>query len=495
MTTAEELRLANLVLDLEARLNESQTVLRAIYNREVDAVVVRGEEGDQVFTLQGADQPYRVMVETMAEGALTLAQDGTVLHANRALAQMLETPLAAVIGARFGDFVDGEHQSSFAALLQNSRDQRRADLKLLRPHGARVAVRLSSAPLTVPDLPGAVCLVVLDQTDQERRLALEIEHRAAHVREESLRERQLELERLNGELADANRRARSLYGELSETARKLKRADEMKTRFLSNMSHEFRSPLNSIFALTSLLLSRADGELGGEQEKQVIFIRKAADSLLDLVNDLLDIAKIEAGKIEVRVGEFTVADLFMTLRGMLPPALVTSNVELVFEPADEIPVLLTDEGKVTQIVRNFIHNALKFTERGEVRIKARHDRESDAIILSVSDTGIGIAPEDHERIFDEFTQVEHPVQSRVKGTGLGLPLCRKLVALLGGIIELTSAPGIGSTFSLRLPRRYLPPWRQEDRSIGERGNGAASDEEIESGKQEEPTTQTAAQGH
>jgi signal transduction histidine kinase len=187
----------------------------------------------------------------------------------------------------------------------------------------------------------------------------------------------------------------------------------------------------------------------------------------------------------------------MTLRGMLPPALVTSNVELVFEAADGIPVLLTDEGKVTQIVRNFIHNALKFTERGEVRIKARHDRENDAILLSVSDTGIGIAAEDHERIFDEFTQVEHPVQSRVKGTGLGLPLCRKLAALLGGTIELTSAPGIGSTFSLRVQRRYLPPGREEGRLGGEGAdaNGAARfEEESAGGKRNEPA-QAAIQEH
>ena len=464
MSAEEELRLRRRVLDLEARLSESQAVLSAIYNREVDAVVVRGEGGDQVFTLHGADQPYRVMLETMAEGALTLAPDGTVLHGNRALAQILDRPLPELIGSRFDDFVDGEYQAGFAALLQNPRENGRCDVKLVRPGGVRLAVRLSASAVDLDDLPGAICMVVLDLTDQQRSLALEMEQRAARVREESLRERQEELERLNGQLAGANRRVVSLYAELRQTARQLKHADERKTRFLSNMSHEFRSPLNSIFALTSLLLSRTDGELTSEQEKQVAYIRRAADSLLDLVNDLLDIAKIEAGKIEVRVGEFTAADLFMGLRSMLPASLASAAVDLAFEAPAGMPSLLTDEGKLTQILRNMIHNALKFTERGTVRIAAGYNHEAGMVAFSVSDTGIGIAAEDQERIFDEFAQVENPVQSKIKGTGLGLPLCRKLAALLGGRIELQSEPGVGSTFSLLVPRRYLPP-------VGRQGEG------------------------
>ena len=267
-------------------------------------------------------------------------------------------------------------------------------------------------------------------------------------------ERQEELTRVNQELEDTNRGVVALYAELDERANHLRRADEMKTSFLSNMSHEFRTPLNSILALSQLLIERSDGELTGEQEIQVKFIRKGAETLLELVNDLLDLAKIEAGKIEVQPIEFAVASLFSALRGMLRPLLAGESVHLVFDDPHDIPNLYTDESKVSQILRNFIANALKFTERGEVRVAAQWNDAEGTITFSVADTGFGIAAADQERIFEEFTQLNNPVQRKVKGTGLGLPLCRKLAALLGGKIELKSELGVGSTFYLTIPAEY-----------------------------------------
>ena len=265
------------------------------------------------------------------------------------------------------------------------------------------------------------------------------------------REHQEELSRVNQELEDTNRGVVALYAELDERANHLRRADEVKTSFLSNMSHEFRTPLNSILALSRLLLERADGELTGEQEVQVGFIRKGAESLLELVNDLLDLAKIEAGKIEVQPIEFAVTSLFSALRGMLRPILVGESVRLVFDDPHDVPVLHSDESKVSQILRNFIANALKFTERGEVRVAAQWNPAQRTVTFSVADTGLGIAAADQERIFEEFTQLNNPVQRKVKGTGLGLPLCRKLATLLGGTIEVRSELGVGSTFYLTIP--------------------------------------------
>jgi signal transduction histidine kinase/DNA-binding response OmpR family regulator len=268
------------------------------------------------------------------------------------------------------------------------------------------------------------------------------------------RERQQELVRVNQELEDTNRGVVALYAELDERADHLRRADEIKTRFLSEMSHEFRTPLSSILALSGLLLDRTDGELTADQEKQVGFIRKSAEGLLELVNDLLDLAKIEAGKIEVHPIEFSVPSLFSAVRGMLRPLLVGQTVSLIFDEPQGIPTLYADESKVSQILRNFISNALKFTERGEIRVQAELNRQNESITFSVRDTGIGIAPENQTRIFEEFTQIDSPIQRRVKGTGLGLPLCRKLAGLLGGRIDLISHLGIGSTFSLTIPLHY-----------------------------------------
>ncbi|ALA59095.1 response regulator [Nitrospira moscoviensis] len=271
---------------------------------------------------------------------------------------------------------------------------------------------------------------------------------------EQLHERQQELVRLNRELEDTNRGVVALYAELDEKAGHLRRADEMKSRFLSNMSHEFRTPLNAVLALSQLLLDRADGELTAEQEKQVRYIRKSGEDLLELVNDLLDLAKIEAGKIEVRPAPFDVATLFSALRGMLRPLLVSNEVALVFEEAEGLPPMRTDEGKVSQILRNFISNAVKFTERGEVRVRAESVDDGHAVAFSVADTGIGIAEADQERIFEEFSQIDHPIQRKVKGTGLGLPLCRKLAELLGGSVRVTSRLGAGSRFVAVIPVTY-----------------------------------------
>ena len=148
---------------------------------------------------------------------------------------------------------------------------------------------------------------------------------------EEIRTRQADLTRLNRELEDTNRGVVALYAELDEKADHLRRADELKSRFLSNMSHEFRSPLNSILALSGLLLGRTDGELTAEQAQQVGYVRRAAQDLLELVNDLLDLAKVEAGKVEVKPVEFEAANLFAALRGMLRPLLLNQSVDLIFE--------------------------------------------------------------------------------------------------------------------------------------------------------------------
>jgi CheY-like chemotaxis protein len=223
------------------------------------------------------------------------------------------------------------------------------------------------------------------------------------------------------------------------------------------MSHEFRTPLNTITGIGRLLLDRYDGDLTPEQEKQVTLMCRAAEGLTELVNDLLDLAKVEAGKVVVHPHEFDVTALFGALRGMLRPLLAhNSSVSLTFDEPVGVPPLHTDEGKVSQILRNFISNALKFTERGEVRVSATPGPDG-MVTFSVADTGIGIAEEDQERIFQEFTQLDNPRQKRVKGTGLGLPLVRKLTELLGGRIEVKSEVGVGSTFSAVLPCVYQGP--------------------------------------
>jgi signal transduction histidine kinase len=295
---------------------------------------------------------------------------------------------------------------------------------------------------------------------------------------EELRARQEELDRLNHELEDTNRGVVALYAELEDKAEQVRMADRMKSRFLSYMGHEFRTPLNAILALSRLLVDPTASPLTEEQAKQLGFIKQAANDLLEMTNDLLDLSKVEAGKAVIQLHVFSVAETFGALRGLLRPLIHNPAVNLIFEEPDDLPPLHTDETKVTQILRNFISNAIKYTERGEIRVSASLAPAGNAIVFAVADTGIGIAPDDQARVFDEFVQVENRLQRRTKGTGLGLPLARRLAELLGGQVSVTSTLGVGSTFSAVIPLAYrgtgdAPMPNSQDShapSAGPRGN-------------------------
>lgn len=353
------------------------------------------------------------------------------------------------------------------AMRNDSKDDAQAALGLLAAQrlmdhcaiadeaGGDTSISLAKAlPDHAPRELQPVIEILSRQSADDTAAELQRQNRELIAALADLRERQEELTRLTRELEDTNRGVVALYAELDARADHLRRADESKSRFLSNMSHEFRTPLSSIRALSKLLLERIDGELTEEQEKQVRFIRKAAEDLSETVDDLLDLAKIEAGKIEVRPAEFEVDTLFSALRGMLRPLSPGGAVELVFDSCEGLPPICTDEGKVAQVLRNFVSNALKFTERGDVRVSASYDDARRLITFSVSDTGIGIAPEHQQVVFEEFGQVENRLQQYVKGTGLGLPLCRKLCKLLGGDVSLESEVGRGSVFSATIPAFY-----------------------------------------
>lgn len=328
-----------------------------------------------------------------------------------------------------------------------------------RPGDGTIARFSKMLPAAAPRIQPSDVATLVARLSQERPAPTseaQIQNRDLLETLESLRLRELELEkrhaelrRSNSELEETNRGVVALYAELDEKATALRGAADLKTRFLRHASHEFRTPLNSVLALSQLLLRRTDGDLTPEQERQVGYIRKAAQDLTEIVNDLLDLAKVEAGKTEVRFTRIQISQLFGALRGMMRPLVAADTVSLVFEEPPEDFAFDSDESKVAQILRNLISNALKFTEHGEVRIASQV--VGGRMNVSVSDTGIGIAPEDQDRIFQEFAQVNHAIQARVKGTGLGLPLSRELARLLGGELTVASRVGQGSRFTLTLP--------------------------------------------
>jgi signal transduction histidine kinase len=261
---------------------------------------------------------------------------------------------------------------------------------------------------------------------------------------------QAENQALRAELEETNQGVLALYAELDTQAEQLRQASDLKSRFLSYMSHEFRTPLGSILSITSLLADEVDGPLSKEQQLQVTFVSNATRELSDMVDDLLDLAKIEAGRITISPAWFDMLDLFAALRGMFRPIVDMGSLDLIFEEPHGLPKMYTDDKKLAQILRNFISNALKFTTRGEVRVSA-HLQGNDQIRFAVTDTGIGIAPELLGGLFEDFAQIDSPLQKRLRGTGLGLSLCKRFAALLGGEVGVDSVPGEGSSFFVVIP--------------------------------------------
>jgi signal transduction histidine kinase/CheY-like chemotaxis protein len=446
----------------------SSRVLAVELRREQDVVLARqrARQIARLLGLEGLDQVRTATaVSEIARNAVRYAGHGRVEF-------LLETgPPRPALVVRVSDQGPGIRDLE-AVLCGEYRSATGLGLGL-------VGTRRLMDDLQVASAPGSGTLVTLTkhlpadvrpETLQLAALADELARDAAdlgdelqHLNQEllraldELRRRNDDLLHLNRELEDTNRGVVALYAELDEKAESLRRADQMKSRFLSHMSHEFRTPLNSILALARLLEERTDGELTAEQEKQVGYIRRSAQELTEMVNDLLDLATVEAGRVEVRPGDFEMARLFGTLRGLMRPLQVAGAATLVFEEPEGVPALWSDEAKIGQILRNLISNALKFTERGDVRVSAHASSDGERVMVSVADTGIGIAPADQERIFLEFGQVDGPVQRRVKGTGLGLALSRKLAEILGGTLTVRSVPGQGSTFTLAVPRVYSAP--------------------------------------
>jgi signal transduction histidine kinase len=454
------------------------TRLLAIDVRDEGGIVLARQRARQVAELIGFDRQDQVRLATaVSEVARNAVQHGGGGRAEFATDATSLTVTVTDRGPGIADVaavLEGRANTGAGAATGLVGARRLMDtFSVDCPPGGGTVVRLgkalprNAAPLTPRDQarlsaelaqpsPGGLSEIRLQNQELLRSLG-------------ELREREARMAEMSRELEETNRGVVALYAELEEKADSLRRVSDLKTRFLSNASHEFRTPLSSIISLSQLLLARADGPLTAEQEKQVTFMRRAALGLSELVNDLLDLAKVEAGKVVVRPEEFRAADLFATLRGLMRPLLTNDAVALVFEDVDSLGLLRTDEGKVAQILRNFLSNALKFTERGEVRASGEAG-EGGTVVFAVADTGIGIAPEDQERVFEEFGQVESAVQRRVKGTGLGLSLSKRLAEVLGGRVWLRSTPGVGSTFYLSIPRVYAGPG--EPRRAPAAGGGA-----------------------
>ena len=368
--------------------------------------------------------------------------------------------------SNLGEILDGRYVSQTGMGLGIIGSKRLSDeftIDATPGNGTTVVVgkRLSKrAPIITSQLLDKLSTDLAQRTPKNPLEEVQEQNKELMQALDDLRVRQAEVERLNTELAETNRGVVALYAELDDKAESLRKASEYKSRFLSDMTHELRTPLNAMISLSRLLLDRVDGDLMPEQEKQVSLIHKSAAALGEMVNDLLDIARIEAGKSDIQVTEFAISEVFAAVRGMFRPLVADGPVILHIAEPVGLSKMASDERKLSQILRNLVSNAVKFTETGEIRLNAEV-KPDDQIAFTVADTGIGIDPENLDVVFEDFTQIDSSVQRRVRGTGLGLPLTRKLARLLGGDVTVESQLNVGSTFTVLLPLAISAPKREE----------------------------------
>ncbi len=393
--------------ELRRRLEEAEEVMRAIGNGTVDAFVVAEPQGNRVYTLQTADRPYRLLVEQMHQGAVTLNADGTIVYCNRRFADLVGRPLERLVGVAFRDFIPPDARIDYEGLREHGRaGSSQGESHVQGADGAPVPVFLTFNALP-PDCGAAVGVLVTDLTTQRHH------------------------EKLNAALEA------------------LEESDRRKNEFLAMLAHELRNPLAPIRnALHVLRLTGGNGEAVASASEMM---ERQVSQMVRLVDDLLDVSRITRGKIELRKERVELASVVHQAVEAARSLYKSMNHELtVTLPAEPIH-LDADPTRLAQVVGNLLNNACKFTDKGG-RISLEAGREGEQAVLRVRDSGIGIAADQLPRIFDMFVQVDTSLERSVNGLGIGLTLVNSLVEMHGGTVEVRSAGiGRGSEFVVRLP--------------------------------------------
>ncbi len=428
------------VADLRARLAELEETLGAIRSGEVDALIVNGPKGDQVYSLKGAEQPYRAFIEQMNEGALTLDPTGTILYCNRRFAEMIQIPLERIISKNILPFISAADRAMVATMVAGHEPVSMTSALALKK-GKLLPVRITVSTLEGADA-SARCVVLTDLTDQHER--------------KSLTEALARLQASQSEL-------QKQYLEVQETRAKLEKASTAKDEFLAALSHELRTPLTPVLLAANAMV--VDPKVPAEVREDLEMIRRNVELEARLIDDLLDLTRIARGKLQINPQPTDLHSALNLALDICQSDTATKNLRFTTKLGAGSYHINAEAVRLQQIFWNLIRNAVKFTPpSGKVSVTTKNHRPdgaaADHIVITVTDSGVGINSDDLKKIFDAFEQGSGEVTRRFGGLGLGLTITRRLVELHGGTISAASkGAGRGATFVVRFPTIDAPVLR------------------------------------
>lgn len=405
------------------------------------------------FDRQAAQQQFENIVEFLPDATFVIDQDKRVIAWNQACEAMTGKKKKDLLGKRNYAYAEpfyGERRPVLVDLL----DQSMPDVEATYKHIFRYDGKIYGESF-IPHLDKGKGVhfwgVASPLYDQHGRRCGAIET----VRDiTDLKEAEAQIHRLNDELRrhaeNLEKRVEKRTAELATAKEQAESADRLKSAFLATMSHELRTPLNSIIGFTGILLQELAGPLNEEQKKQMGMVQKSSRHLLALINDVLDISKIEAGQLELSFSSFELKESVENMVKLVSPLAEKKGLDLKLDIADDVETVNTDQRRLEQIILNLLNNAVKFTEKGYVHISCLI--KNDHYFISVSDSGIGIRQEELVGLFQPFHQIDTGLARKHEGTGLGLSICKKLLDMMGGTIEVKSEWGRGSTFTIHLLR-------------------------------------------
>jgi signal transduction histidine kinase len=439
------------LLSSRAKDERQGTYVVSVLRNVTDLARAKEEIEESYRTLRVAqaevrDERHRLdlIIDSVADPILVTDEEGDIVLMNKPAERLFNVPASAGESAQRRVRANGANLTSFVSnVLTRSGEQRyRGEIQLLDPESGRPSPAEGLAGQILSEQGELMWVVTIlhDLTEamEKARLFQQLKEAYAEV--------ERKVQEATTELAQQNELLRRQHIALEQ-------ASALKSQFLANMSHEFRTPLNAILGYTHMLLNGVTGQVTDPQRKSLSRIDSNSRHLLALINDILDITRIEAGRMPLNITTFGIPELVDEVMAELEPIIKRSN--LVVRPAMRraLPQLRSDRQKVKQIVLNLLSNALKFTPAGTVTVAAEHDAKTRHILIKVTDTGVGIATDDQTKVFEDFRQLDSSPARGYGGTGLGLSICRRLAQMLGGTIDLESAPGTGSTFTLRVPAR------------------------------------------